>query len=556
MNERQPPKSQPSDVRRTTPRMTIAGRVRSILATRNLTLYRIAALTRANYPKQTNYHLPRNLYFQIRAGRWSPTIEQLVALSQASGYRLADWLAVFDFRLDDIPRLQMSLRHPRTALLDSKVYARQATIPWFRDRKTSTAIPPIAPLSQLLEFVGPQRITAVSSKGAGPYWYAKIGQRDAYAFPDLAPGSIVRADSRFTGRFPQKANHEISKSIFLAEHSRGVCCCRLHFGTKNRITLTATELPFANVELQQTSQVRILGIVDMELRPLSYKRPGGPLCTEPEVARDLTRFWTPEPLDQRLLQKEPAFLIRSARRRAGLSLRQASEMSRDIARILAEERYFVSPGSLSEYEASSTPPRHIHKLLTLCILYCIRFEDLLDGFGLQVDESRMATIGAESLVPGMKSGAEASTRATQKKISTSGFLANVVDIFGEVPLFLRHSLPVLSGHKSLSLRDVFWVGGQGVILHPSLRGALFVICDRRKRRPRIFPRKSSWKQPIYLVRKRDGSYRMASCSMEDEEIVLHPYTDEFVPPERLHKTAEAEIVGQIVTILRSVPSPP
>jgi hypothetical protein len=231
-------------------------------------------------------------------------------------------------------------------------------------------------------------------------------------------------------------------------------------------------------------------------------------------------------------------------------------MSRDIARSLEDERYFVSPGSLSEYEATNTPPRHIHKLLTLCVLYSIRFEDLLEGFGLKAEESYMATIGAEWLVPAMKSGAKEGTAVTPRKMPSSSFLANVLDIFGEIPLFLRHCFASLSGQKGISLRDVFWVGGQGAILHPSLRGALFVICDRRRRRPRIFSRKSSWKQPVYLVRKRDGSYLMASCAMEEEAIVLHPYTDEFVAPERLLKTRDAEIVGQIVTILRTVPSSP
>jgi transcriptional regulator with XRE-family HTH domain len=535
--------------------MAIAERVRRILATRNLTLYRISALARMKYPKETSYRLPRNLYFQIRAGRWSPTIEQLVALSRLSGYRLAGWLAVFGFRLDDISRVQVRLRHPRTALLDSKIYDAQTTVPWFRDPTTATPIPPIAPLSQLLLPADQEPMEALAGKSPSPYLYAKIGRLDAYAFPDLAPGSIVRADSRFTERLLRKSDHAISKSIFLVEHSRGLCCCRLHFGTKNRITLTATELPFANVELQQTSQARILGMVDMELRPLCRQRPRIPLCTEPEVARDLTRFWVPEPLP-RISTEEPALLIRNARCRAGLSLRQASEMSRDIARSLEDERYFISPGSLSEYEATNTPPRHIHKMLTLCILYSIRFADLLDGFGLKGDDSHMATIGDEWPVPSVQSGAEKSTAAIPRKMPSSGFLRKIFDIFGEIPFFLRQSLAFLSGQKGLSLRDVFWVGGQRAILHPSLRGALFVICDRRKRRPRIFPGKSSWKQPVYLVRKRDGSYLMASCTMEEQAIVVHPYTDEFVAPERFQKTTDAEIVGQIVTILRTVPSPP
>ena len=57
--------------------------------------------------------------------------------------------------------------------------------------------------------------------------------------------------------------------------------------------------------------------------------------------------------------------------------------------------------------------------------------------------------------------------------------------------------------------------------------------NRRKRRPRIFRRKSPWEQPIYLLMRRDGSYVLASCSVEDSTIIVHPYTEGFVRPERL-----------------------
>jgi hypothetical protein len=38
--------------------------------------------------------------------------------------------------------------------------------------------------------------------------------------------------------------------------------------------------------------------------------------------------------------------------------------------------------------------------------------------------------------------------------------------------------------------------------------------------------------------------------------VLHPHTEGFVRPERLRNHIDAEVVGQIVTIVRSLPAPP
>lgn len=556
MPERKRSKSLPSDDREEAYRMAIAVRVRSILSTRNLTLYKASAATRADHPGQSSYHIPRNLYFHLRSTSWSPTIQQLLALTQLSGYRLVDWLAVFGFRLADISRLQLRLRQPRTVLLDSTVYDVEERIPWFRDRSTSVTAPPIAPLSQLLERAGSQPMGSLTTKGKSRYLYAKIGQQDAYTFPDLAPGSIVRVDSRLKGRLPRKLNGEPSKAIFLVEHSRGLCCCRLHFGAGNRITLRATELPFASVELQLDSEARILGVVDMELRALpNHKRLAIRQCVEPEVGSDLTRLWTPTRLEQEVVTKEPAFQIRSARGRVGLSLRQASEMSREIAHALEDRRYFASPGSLSEYEATNTPPRHIHKLFTLSILYSLRFWELLDWYGLQQQETCLATIAAEWMDRQTKSSAKKSAPITLGKKLARGFLGNALDRLRELPLFLRESFAFLSSLEDLSLRDVYWVGGQQETMHPLLSDALFVILDRRKRRPRIFPRKA-WAQPLYLLTKRDGSYLMASCGMEDGTIVLHPYTDRFIPPERFRKSTDADVVGQIVTVVRSLPAPP
>jgi hypothetical protein len=529
-------------------------RVRGILLTRNLTMYKISVLTRARYPSESSYHIPRNLYFQLRSAGWSPTLHQMFALSQISGYRLADWLAVFGFPLGEIARLQTALPHPRTALLDGFIYDAGAKIPWFQERSPEGPPPPVAPLSQLLESAGGRSIASLASPDPGQYVYAKIGQQDAFTFPDLLPGSIVRANPRLLERLSPTSHGEISKHIFLVEHARGLCCCRLHFGTKNRVTLTATQLPFANVELQLGPEATILGILDLEIRPLMSRRRGAP-CGLPEVAPELARLWTPASLKSELGSQRAARLLRDARRRAGLSLRLASEMSRSVATALQDPRYFTSPGALSDMEARDTPPRHIHKLFTVCILYSVRFADLLKVFGLSLDDSASVAIPDEWTDRGGEPIRNRETTRHEKSIR-NGFLATLRRRFGDVPFFLCGSLASLSGLPEISLRDVFWVGGQRRAMHPSLVGALFVIVDRRKRKPRMFPRNSAWEQLLYLLRKRDGSYVLASCALEDDTIIVHPYTEGFVRPERLRNQVDAEVVGQVVTVVRSIPSPP
>ena len=69
--------------------------------------------------------------------------------------------------------------------------------------------------------------------------------------------------------------------------------------------------------------------------------------------------------------------------RMNLSLREASTMSRQIVRLLGDRRYLVSPSSLSDYEVLDTPPRHVHKAVTLCAIFGLQFHAFLNMIGIE-----------------------------------------------------------------------------------------------------------------------------------------------------------------------------
>jgi len=79
-------------------------RIRQILAARDYSLAEIARLSRARFPRDRRHHIPHNLYHSMRRGGFSPSIRQLFTLSVLSNYRLVDWLTVFGFDLDSLPR--------------------------------------------------------------------------------------------------------------------------------------------------------------------------------------------------------------------------------------------------------------------------------------------------------------------------------------------------------------------------------------------------------------------------------------------------------------------
>jgi hypothetical protein len=520
------------------PTTDLAERIQSVLALKDLTLYQVSQRSEKLYDRSSPYFLPHNLYFDLRGGTFSPSIYQFFALSRITGYRLPDWVRLFGADLENIARLQTSLPSRRTILLDSSLADHYAWVPWFRNRTENSSAPPVAPLGQLLERSGPKRLGSLSESDRRRFLYAKIGYQDALAFPDLFPGSIVRVNPDIPDKLAFQANG-ISSRIFLIEHSKGLFCCRLRAIGDRVIVPVSTKLSYAQVELRRPQEAKLLGTVDLELRPLL-------VTNEPEVPKDLGKQWKPRPLSR---EGKVGPLLRSARIKMHLSLREASGISGKVAELLGDDGYFLSPSSLCDYELLNTVPRHFQKAITLCSLYGLRFQTFLTAIGIVPEEAGREPMPDHfiSRVPRVETAEELDT-----KEASGGFLEQFLERCEEVPFFLRESIGALSGLEDASLNDSFWVGGKYDVLHPYLSNGLLALVNRHRKRPVYFTSKPLWQQPLYVLLKRDGTYLCACCGLENGTLVVHPYSQQFHRPEQLRYHQYVEVVGQVVMIARNV----
>jgi len=222
-------------------------------------------------------------------------------------------------------------------------------------------------------------------------------------------------------------------------------------------------------------------------------------------------------------------------------------MSRTIAEVLQDDRYRISPSSLSDYELHNTAPRDFHKVITLCSIYGLQFESVTKRIGVNV-----ADCGTESMPERYLSRTEppVAAKSADADIVPAGFLGKLLEECQEIPLFLRHSLGYFSGSAHISLDDFFWVGDDDDPLHPYLAKGLLVIVNRRRKTPFHFASKPVWQQPIYIVLKRDGMHLAACCGVENDKLVLHPYARDFHSTAEFRNHQDAEVVGQIVAIAR------
>jgi transcriptional regulator with XRE-family HTH domain len=509
-------------------------RVRLILASRGLSLAKVSQASRSLIPGDRQ-HIPHNFYSSLRNRRFTPSLYQLLALSTLSGYRLVDWLLVFGFSLDDVPRFHASLPALRTVELDASIYQPGALIPWFYDLGQPDFSVPLVPLSRWLAPGAMRRFDSLSRAPSDKYRYVRIGSQDALAFPELLPGSIVRvhSDSAALERLP--IGNTAAKHLYLVKHSSGLTCSGLYRPKSKRIVLCSRHLPYAPVELEYETEALVLGLADLEIRPLGK-------IDKPVVPTRLGRFWTPRPLRESSHGTHFGEFIRRARKRSGLSFRQASERTRFIARELGDSRYYCAPGSLSDYETRKLPPRHIHKLISICSVYCANAAELLEVSGASLNRAGTISIPPELLDLPRNRGCSA--------LKPSYFFKRIQRRFRHMPYFLRDAASSLFGLSDLSVRDVFWAGGVQGLRYSYFAGALFLVVDRKQKTPRPSLSSPVWAQPAYVLQRRDGTYLCGFCSLQNGILILRSSFAGQPKLLRLRHRVDAEVVGRVVGIVR------
>jgi hypothetical protein len=226
-------------------------------------------------------------------------------------------------------------------------------------------------------------------------------------------------------------------------------------------------------------------------------------------------------------------------------------MSRWIASTLSDELYFAAPSTLSDYETLSAPPRHIQKIITLCVLYCIDFREFLRASGLPLDHEGCDPIPDELVPRQLRKQSHGRVPSEEESSQRHGFLDSLMKQWEEVPLFLRHSLKELTNLKNFSASDVYWVGGEEAApIHPLLVNATFVVVNRRVKRPVQSAAKAVCDPPLYLILKRDGSYLCGRCDLHQGNLIVRAFPGGRLAAQQFKNGMDAKVIGRVTTILR------
>jgi hypothetical protein len=516
-----------------------ASRIRFVLDSCGLTLHQVSRESERLYGAKSPFRIPHTLYHSVaNSPSFTPSLPETCALSRITGYRFEDWLRTLGIDLRLLAALQAALPLKRTRVLDPALNGDDLGL-GLREQAFDRDPTGVVPLGQFLHWAPCQRLSG--EFGAESHTlFARIGREDAFAFPELLPGSIVRLDA---GAIPLGAPWAAGSGrpdLLLVEHERGLWCGRFHFPGDGTLHAVASELAYSPIVLRLPQEARILGRVEMEIRWMHQ-------LPSPSVPVQLAGYQHPQTL-------EPAasgvgVLIRRARTKAGLTLQEASRLSRRVAEFARDERHAIAQSTLSDYEVQSVPPRHLEKVLTLCLVYGIQLKDFIAASGAAPQDLGRQPIPPELMPERLKP----SSRVPQGCHPECGdSSSSLFGRLGVIPWFLVGCFEEISGIPQPSLRDFFWLGGTHPFLPAHTEGSVAALVDRRRKRPTRMAGMPAWLQPAYVLLLRGGDYRCACCSLDGQTLLLSPEPKSGLAPETLRLGRDAEVVGQIIALARRI----
>jgi hypothetical protein len=339
-----------------------AEQIKRIVKRTGLNMAQISAATSASCGRNTPFFVPPTFLYKQKEGV-TPHVCQIIALSWVTGYRFTDWMRICGFDLELIFALQIELHVERTvSVTPDQVTAERRPSPpsWNRAWRDSRR----------------------------RYLFAKIGRSDAVVHPRILPGSIVRADCTYSPEVSR--NGSDTDALWLVEYPGGLTCCQIERVDQTHIVLLPHRAPLPSWPLRLTKEARVLGLLDMELRPRDVPE---------QTAYHPSRFEHRPVLPRRDGAMKLSTLVRVSRSRAGLTLREAHDMTMAVARLLGNQAYGIALGQLSDYEATVKLPRHVAKMMSLCIIYGIHAWDLMAAAGIRVDDSGKAPLDLDESGP-------------------------------------------------------------------------------------------------------------------------------------------------------------
>src|SRR5690242_307343 len=244
----------------------------------------------------------------------------------------------------------------------------------------------------------------------------------------------------------------------------------------------------------------------------------------------------------------PGEQLKTLRSRLGITTRDVTEKSQQIAVAEGNEEFCISNAWLTQIENTHATPS-IYKLYSLCAIYHLKFTELLLLFGVDLQKIGKFQLSApleKTHLTNIEAHDGDRTVTFPVRfdrgfdLEKTNLLSRMVEIWGEIPISLIQHLDVR--HNLYG-----YVGLQDYTLSPMLRPGTFVQIDQKLRKVQSFRWRTEFDRPIYFVELRDG-YACSWCELQGNQLVVVPHPLSPCSMRQFLYGTDAEIVGQVTGI--------
>lgn len=247
------------------------------------------------------------------------------------------------------------------------------------------------------------------------------------------------------------------------------------------------------------------------------------------------------------LIKDAGQKLKRVRESLNLRYRDVEEASLQIAARHKNDEFAVALSRLSDIENKGTLPS-IYRLYTLCAIYHldlfevlewyhIEFSSIgLDANSVEIDRSHLVGFNADhnasvmvplTLDPGID-------------LRRTVFLSRVIQRWGKLPLMLLNGFD-LKAHR------YGFVGTDDWFMYPLIQPGSLLLIDESRRKISASGWSNEFDRPIYFIERRDKGYACGWCSVQGEQLLLHPHPGSQCSPEILN-VDEVDIIGQVTGV--------
>lgn len=238
--------------------------------------------------------------------------------------------------------------------------------------------------------------------------------------------------------------------------------------------------------------------------------------------------------------------LRRVRERLNLRVRDVEQASQKIADKYQNDEFLVLINRLSEIENRNLLP-NIFKLYTLCSIYRLNFQEVLEWYGVPL--ASMSTDAAFAEVPNTHL-ANFHTNIHGEVVlplsldpgidlKRTTYLSRMIQRWGKLPLMLLDTLN-LQDHR------YGFIGTEDWFMYPLLQPGSLVMLDETRRKIVNTGWANEFDRPIYFLEHRQG-YACGWCYQADDKIILQSHPTSVCPPQ-VFGPNDVDIIGQVIGV--------